>query len=156
MANATNVVPIKPDSSDTKRQSDKKYGTAVMSHGSFVVPSLLLRAQARLLVSSTEMVVLLQLLEYWWTVDSKAYPSMARIAERTNLTRKTIQRTIDSLVEKKLITKSSRRLPHGGKTSNEYRFVGLIKKLAEVEPDFDNARKLKRAAGKPGGVLANA
>jgi predicted transcriptional regulator len=155
MATAVKVVPIKPQPEEKARQSDRKYGTAVMSHGSFVLPSLLLRAQARLLLTSTEMVVLLQLLEHWWTAESQAIPSMARLADRTALSRKTIQRSIDALVKKELITKVSRRLPQGGKTSNEYKFTGLIQKLADIEPDFAQARKVKRAAEKPGGLIAN-
>jgi len=153
MSTATNVVQLKPEAAPSG--SAKKYGSAVMSHGVFILPALLLRAQGRLLVTSTEMIVLLQLLEHWWTVDSQAYPSMATIATRTNLSRKTIQRTVDSLVAKTLITKHSRRLPQGGKTSNQYKFEGLIAKLKAIEPDFEAARKTKKAAAKPGGLIGN-
>jgi DNA replication protein DnaD len=147
------VVPIKPASEQL--QSEKKWGAAVMRHGTLIVPSILLRAQARLLVNSTQMIVLLQLVEHWWTAESKVFPSMKTIATRIDLTPKQVQRTIDVLVAKGLLTKISRRLPHGGKASNEYRFDGLVQKLKAIEPDFDKARKAKIAAGKPGGLVAN-
>lgn len=147
------VVPIKP--AKEQLQSEKKWGAAVMRHGTFILPSILLRGQARLLVNSTQMVVLLQLVEHWWTAESKVFPSMRTIADRISLTPKQVQRTIDALVEKGLITKHSRRLPHGGKASNEYRFGGLVQKLKSIEPDFEKARKAKMAAGKPGGLAAN-
>ena len=80
------------------KQSEKKFGRAVMAHGVYIVPAMLLRAQARLLVSSTEMIVLLQLLDFWWTEDSVAYPSMATIGQRVSLSTKQVQRTVNALV----------------------------------------------------------
>lgn len=153
MVTATNVVPLKPAA--PAKQSEKKFGHAVMSHGQYIVPALMLRAQARLNVNSTQMVVLLQLLDFWWTKDSSAHPSIKTIAERIDLTTKQVQRTVDALVEKGLITKINRSLPGRGKTSNEYKFDGLIKKLQAIEGDFDKARKTKKAAAKPGGLTAN-
>lgn len=153
MAIANSVVPLKPAAQ--AKQSDKKFGPAVMSHGQYIVPALMLRAQARLNVNSTQMVVLLQLLDFWWTKDSSAHPSIKTIAERIDLTTKQVQRTVDALVKKGLITKINRRLPGRGKTSNEYKFDGLIRKLQAIEIDFDKARKAKKAAAKPGGLTAN-
>lgn len=149
------VVQMPVKTAHEQLQSEKKWGAAVMRHGTLIVPSILLRAQARLLVNSTQMIVLLQLVEHWWTVESKVFPSMKTIATRIDLTPKQVQRTIDALVKKGLITKTSRRLPHGGKASNEYKFDGLVAKLKAIEPDFEKARKAKIAAGKPGGLAAN-
>lgn len=153
MTTASNVVPIK--AAPEQRQSEKKWGVAVMSHGQCILPSILLRAQARLLLNSTQMIVLLQLIEHWWTAESKVFPSMQTIADRIDMTPKTVQRTIDALVEKGLITKKQRRLPGRGKASNEYTFNGLVQKLKAIEPDFAAARKAKKAAAKPGGLAAN-
>ena len=85
------------------KQSEKKFGRAVMAQGVYIVPAMLFRAQARLLVSSTEMIVLLQLLDFWWTEDSLAYPSMATIGQRVSLSTKQVQRTVNALVKKGLI-----------------------------------------------------
>lgn len=148
-----NVVQIK--AAPVQLESEKKWGAAVMSHGQCILPSILLRAQARLLVTSTEMIVLLHLIEHWWTADSKVFPSMQTIADRMDMTSKTVQRTIDSLVGKGLINKKNRTLPNGGRGSNEYTFNGLIQKLKIVERDFAEARRLRKAAAKPGGLKAN-
>lgn len=137
------------------KQSEKKFGRAVMAQGVYIVPAMLLRAQARLLVSSTEMIVLLQLLDFWWTEDSVAYPSMATIGQRVSLSTKQVQRTVNALVEKGLISKTNRSLPGRGKTSNAYQFDGLIGKLKSFEPDFKKAQKTKVAASMPGGLIAN-
>lgn len=153
MAAAINVVPIKP--APSPRESEKKWGKAVMSHGQCILPAILLRAQARLLVNSTQMVVLLQLVEHWWTAEGKVFPSMKTIADRVALSPKQVQRTVDVLVALGLVTKINRRLPGRGKASNEYKFDGLVKKLKEIEVDFAKAKSARRAAAKPGGLVAN-
>lgn len=153
MKPVSNIVPFKTDGASY--ESEKKFGKAVMSHGAYIVPALLFRAQARLGVNSTQMVVLLQLLDFWWSKGSSAHPSIKTIAERIDLTPKQVQRTVNALVEKKLITRINQHLPSGGKTSNLYKFDGLLKRLQAIEVDFDQARKAKKAAAKPGGLKAN-
>ena len=149
-------VPPAPPKPAGESQSSQKWGKEVMSHGQLILPSLLLRAQARLCVTLPEMVILLQIAEHWWRADSQVFPSMRSIAERVDLTPKQIQRHINALVEKGLISKKQRRLPGRGKASNEYDLSGLVRKLKEIEPDFARAREVKRAAAKPGGLLAAA
>ena len=159
MANTAEVVQPPtapaPSAEAEAKQSEKKFGRAVMSHGAYILPAMMLRAQARLLVNSTEMIVLLQLLDFWWAEDSTAYPSMTTISKRIALTTKQVQRTVNSLVKKGLITKINRTLPGRGKTSNAYKFDGLIAKLKSFEPDFKKAQKAKLAAAMPGGLMAN-
>ncbi|MFT7773616.1 helix-turn-helix domain-containing protein [Roseateles sp.] len=122
-------------------QSEHKFGRSVMSHGFYLVPALLLRGQARLKLTSTQMVVLLQLLDFWWTVDTTVHPSIKAIAERVGLTAKQVQRTIGALDQMGLITRVNRTLPDRGKTSNQYKFDGLIAKLNELEPDYVRAHQ---------------
>lgn len=144
-----------PTKAAATKESEKKFGRAVMSHGAYILPAILLRSQARLNVNSTEMIVLLQLLDFWWAENSSAYPSMSKIAERVALSTKQVQRTINSLVEKGLIASTNRTLPNNGKTSNLYTFDGLVEKLESFEKDFAAARRVKEAASKPGGLIAN-
>jgi len=100
MSAVSNVVPLPSlPAAAAEKQSEKKFGKTVMSHGLYIVPALILRAQARLLLNSTQMVVLLQLLDFWWAADSSAHPSIKTIAERVDLTPKQVQRTINALVE---------------------------------------------------------
>lgn len=144
-----------PAKAAAAKESEKKFGRAVMSHGAYILPAILLRSQARLNVNSTEMIVLLQLLDFWWAENSSSFPSMSKIAERISLSTKQVQRTINSLVDKGLIASTNRTLPNNGKTSNLYTFDGLIEKLAAFEKDFAAARRIKEAASKPGGIIAN-
>lgn len=153
MSTSSNLATMKK--APERTQSDRKWGAAVMSHGMCILPSLLLRAQARLLLNSTQMIVLLQLVEHWWSADGRVFPSLGTIAERIDMTPKTVQRTVDALVAKGLISKTRRMLPGRGNASNEYSFDGLVKRLKDIEKDFAQARAAKKAAAKPGGLVAN-
>ena len=144
------VVTMK--SAADRRQSEKKWGLAVMKPGYCILPSMLLRAQARLSISCQQMIVLLQLIEHWWTADSKIFPSKKTLAERINLDPKQIQRHVVALEKKGLLKRIERRMPGRGKTSNVYDLSGLVKKLTEIAVDFTEAEELKRAAARPGGI----
>lgn len=151
-ASKTNVVPIK--ASPEQKQSEKKWGVAVMKLGYCILPSVLLQAQARLLINAQQMIVLLQLVEHWWTADGKVYPSKDTLADRIGLTPKQIQRHIKVLEQKGLVQRIPRVIKGRGKTSNEYDLSGLVKKLKDIEPDFTEAKRLKHAAARPGGLRA--
>lgn len=138
-----------------KKQSEKKWGKDVMSHGYCILPSILLQAQARLAVSPQEMMVLLHLVEHWWNAESKVYPSRETIGARVALSAKQVQRHVRRLEEAKLVNRIKRVVPGIGRTSNEYDLSGLVKKLKEIEPDFAIAKQMKAAAKKPGGITGN-
>jgi len=135
------------------KESEKKWGHAVMQHGYCIYPSILLQAQSRLGVNAQEMVVLLQLAEHWWRADSKVFPKKEIIAERVGLSTRQVQRHIQRLEELKLVQRVE-RYRSGLRTSNEYDLKGLVSKLKSIEPDIAKAKKLRIAATKPGGLAA--
>jgi len=145
------VVPL--FSEKDKKESEKKWGTAVMAHGYCIFPSILLQAQSRLGVSAQEMVVLLQLAEHWWKADSKVFPKKETIAQRVGLSTRQLQRHIQRLEELKLVQRKE-RYRGGLRTSNEYDLKGLVEKLAAIEPDIAKAKTLTDAAKKAGGLTA--
>jgi biotin operon repressor len=137
-----------------KKESEKKWGKAVMAHGYCIFPSILLQAQSRLGVNAQEMVVLLQLAEHWWTAGGKVFPSKAVVAQRVGLSEKQVQRHIRQLEELKLLSRRARFRTSGSRTTNEYDLSGLVSKLKAIEPDYARAKELKAAARKPGGIAA--
>lgn len=145
------VVPL--FSEKDKKESEKKWGKAVMAHGYCIFPSILLQAQSRLGVSAQEMVVLLQLAEHWWKADSKVFPKKETIAQRVGLSTRQLQRHIQRLEELKLVQRKE-RYRGGLRTSNEYDLKGLVEKLAAIEPDIAKAKTLTDAAKKAGGLTA--
>lgn len=137
--------------SKDKKDSEKKWGKAVMAHGYCIFPSILLQAQSRLGVSAQEMVVLMQLAEHWWRADSKVFPKKDVIAQRVGLSTRQVQRHVQRLEELKLV-KRKNRYRAGLRTSNEYDLSGLVAKLAAIEPDIAKAKKLAAASKKAGGL----
>jgi len=123
-----------------------------MKHGACILPSILLQAQARLLINAQQMMVLLQLAEHWWKHESKVFPSKSSLAERVGLSEKQVQRHVKVLEAKKLVRRIQRTSPGKGKISNEYDLSGLVAKLQEIAKDFEKAKLLKAAAAKPGGI----
>jgi predicted transcriptional regulator len=146
------VVPL--FATPNKKESEKKWGKAVMDLGYCIFPAILLQAQSRLLVSPQEMIILLQLAEHWWKAENKVFPSKATIAERVGLSTKQVQRHIKSLEEKKLVKRIDRFGAGRGRLSNQYDLTGLVRKLKEIEPDMTKAKKIKAGAAKPGGLKA--
>lgn len=145
------VVPL--FTQQDKKESEKKWGKAVMAHGYCIFPSILLQAQSRLGVSAQEMAVLLQLAEHWWRAESKVFPKKDVIAARVGLSTRQVQRHIQRLEELKLVQRKE-RYRSGLRTSNEYDLKGLVTKLGAIEPDIAKAKTLKAAATKPGGLTA--
>lgn len=138
---------------DTK-ESEKKWGKAVMSHGYCIFPAILLQAQERLGVNAQEMIILLQLAEHWWKACGKVFPSKDVIAQRVGLSEKQVQRHVRRLEELKLVVRKTRYTTGGRQTTNEYDLSGLVAKLKAIEPDFAKSKRLKAAAAKSGGLTA--
>jgi predicted transcriptional regulator len=147
------VIPLRPPAS--KKASEEKWGRAVMDLGFCIVPSLLLRAQARLGLNPTQLAVLMHLADYWWSVGRKPYPSKARLAQRLKLGPRQVQRYIAELEQAGLVLRIERRASHKGKISNEYDMSGLVKKLKELEPEFreveEETKARRRAVERPSG-----
>ena len=77
------VVQLHP--AKAKKASERKWGKAVMDLGFCIIPSLLLRAQARLGLNPTQLAVLMHLADYWWEAERKPFPKMQTLGERLKL-----------------------------------------------------------------------
>lgn len=136
------------------KTSEKKWGKPVLALGFCLVPSLLLRAQQRLRLSPTQLAVLMHLADYWWDVNRKPYPSKKTLGDRLGLSARQVQRHIADLEEMGYVERVERRAVNRGKLSNEYDLSGLVKRLAELEPDFreveDDVKSRRRAVARPG------
>jgi len=138
----------------TQRASEQKWGKPVMNQGFCIIPSLLLRAQRRLGLNSTQLTVLMHLADFWWDVNRKPYPSKETLAERMNLSARQVQRIIAELEKAGLVKRTQRYAAHKGKISNEYDLSGLVARLKQLEPDFrkadEEAKERRRQAARPG------
>ena len=100
---------VKKSASETAR----KWGKPVVDHGFTIVPSLLLKAQARLNITATEMAVLLQIMDHWWDSGKMPYPGKKLLADRLGMQPRQIQRHTASMEEKGLLDIEDEVLPAG-------------------------------------------
>lgn len=153
---ATNVVPLNPKqpAQETLKILDQKWGKETMEANYTVLPSALLRGQARLGINATELAVLVHLIDHWWKADEMPWPSKRTLAERLRVGEKTIQRAIAHLEEEGLMKRNPRFNKTGARTSNEYDLKPLVERLKPIAQDqvhaAKEARALKKKAEKPG------
>ena len=122
--------------------------------GFCIIPSLLLRAQARLGLNPTQLAVLMHLANYWWEAERKLYPKMETLGNWSKLGPRQVRRYIAELEDAGFVTRIERRAPHRGKISNEYDLSGLVSRLRALEPEFreveEKVRAQRSAVARPG------
>ncbi len=145
------VIPLRP--LKATKASERKWGKGVMGLGFCIVPSLLLRAQARLGLNARQLAVLMHLADFWWNAERKPYPSKKTLGERLRLSPRQVQRIIAELETAGLVQRIERRAAHMGKLSNYYDLSGIVKRLKELEPEFrkveEEAKARRRAVARP-------
>lgn len=80
----------------TKSNVYSKWGDVALG-GFQAVPDLLLRRQRELCLTSTDLVVLLNVLMHWWYADSPPFPRPTAIANRMGLNVRSVQRSVKDL-----------------------------------------------------------
>jgi len=132
----------RPSGSQPKKSSTERiFGSKVLSHGYTGIPNILLRGQKRLGISATQFNIIAQLLSYWIDPNRPPFPSKRDLAGRIGITEQTLRINIKALEEQGLVVREQRVSAFGDFSSNTYRLDGLVKKLTELEPDFEEERK---------------
>lgn len=124
-----------------------------MDVGYCIVPAVLFRAQARLGLSGMQLVLILQLHEYWWKSDQLPFPKKETLAKRMGISEKQVQRLTKQLEVAGYIKRIVRK-NYRGQTSNGIDFTGLVKKLKELAPEFMQAKHAARKVERRGGLKA--
>lgn len=128
--------------------AEKKWGRQVIKSGFCIVPSILLKAQARLELSPAQLAVLLHIADHWWDAAAKPFPGKAELAKRLSVTERQIQRIVADLEKAGLVRREERYSTNQGRLSNFYHLDGLVKKLQELEPEFRQIKEQARKAHK--------
>jgi hypothetical protein len=124
------IEPMAPEA----RTIFSKWGEA--ARGGFqAVPDVLFKNQNELGISATDMVVLLNILMHWWYRELKPYPRVTTIARRMGSTVRTVQRSIQTLEEKGLLTRK-RREGDGLPTLDPAPLVEKLQELVKKDPDY--------------------
>lgn len=141
-------VPAAKTDRAKKSSTAKIFGGKVMDHGYTAVPNILVRAQSRIGINTTQFNIIVQLLSYWIDPDQPPFPGKKDLANRMGINPVTLRKNIAALEQAGLIEREQRLTAAGDYGSNTYKLDGLIAKLKELAPDFDAEREERRKARK--------
>jgi DNA-binding MarR family transcriptional regulator len=115
----------------------QRWGEQVAAAGFTSVPNYLLSINQFMdknhRLSSTELLVLLQILSYWWYANQLPFPSKSIISKRLGLSPRQVQRALNGLEQKELIERVARfSSDKGRRTSNSYHMTRLIDKVRNL------------------------
>ena len=106
----------------------ERWGSSVISDGFQMVPHQFLKSQGLLGLTDSEMMVLLNVLDYWWATDRLPFPSTRTLARRMGCTERKVQRHLAALVKKRYLSRSQR----AGSFAKEYDLSALIARLTSI------------------------
>lgn len=129
-----------------KSSTERIFGTKVLAHGYTGLPNILLRGQQRLGINATQFNIIAQLLSYWIHPERPPFPSKRELAKRIGITEQTLRINIKALEDRGLVNREQRITSFGDFGSNNYRLDGLVKKLQDLVPDFDEEREERNNA----------
>lgn len=112
----------------------ERWGTSVTAGatGFTAVPSVLIRYQSTIGLSSTELVVLLNLITHWWRADELPYVRPTTIANRMDVDRRTVERAIQSLESRGLIRRLKGEKRKDKLTVRRFDLAGLVDTLTGI------------------------
>lgn len=127
----------------------EKWGETARA-GFQTVPDLLLKKQADLGLSATDMLVLLNITSHWWYKGQRAFPHNSTICGRMGVDERTVQRSVKKLISLKLMEKVKESDAKGGERT-VCDFTGLVERLGQfVGSDKDYmARKRQQSIVEP-------
>lgn len=116
----------------------EKWGPAAF-RGYQPIPHDLFRFQAQLELSNSELVTLLNVLDFWWDANKAPFPGTGALAKRMNTDPRTIQRNLKSLHNKGYAVRErgedeKRRFNLSGL---RFRLTGLVLKEMGLPPYVD-------------------
>lgn len=115
------------------RRVVEKWGAA--GHAGFqLVPDLLLKNQAKLGLSPTDLVVLLNITMHWWYAGQRPFPRTSIIAKRMDVQTRTVQRSVERLRQLGLLQKVKETLSDGGERE-VCDLTGLVEQLSHLAID---------------------
>jgi predicted transcriptional regulator len=94
-----------------------------------LVPNVLFRAQKHLGIDCIDVVILLNLSLHWWGPFNLPYPSSQLLAQRTNLSKRTVERHLHNLEKKGFIKRQQPNAQEGKPKTRSFDMSGLVEKL---------------------------
>ena len=112
----------------------ERWGTSVTTGaaGFTAVPSVLIRYQSAIELSSTELVILLNLITHWWRADELPYVRPTTIANRMGVDRRTVERALRSMEARGLIRRLAGEKRKDKLTVRRFDLAGLVETLTDI------------------------
>jgi DNA-binding MarR family transcriptional regulator len=109
------------------KRSRQKWGTAADA-GFQIIPDVLFRCQRFLELDATDVVILSNIMLHWWFEEDLPHPRPSVIARRMNVSTRTVERHIEGMEKKGLITRLPSRAKNG-KTVRPFDLSRLVLQL---------------------------
>jgi hypothetical protein len=138
------VINFPKEAARKPSSTERIWGKAVYGHGYAGIPSILIQAQRRLGINSTQMNIIIQLLDYWHEPSRKPFPTKSDLSLRMGVTPKTVQNNIRALEQAGYVLREQRKTAAGDWNSNIYHLDGLVEKVKALEPEFAAEKKARR------------
>ena len=125
---------------DGRERATERWGKA-LDVGFTIIPDLLLKNQRGLGLTSRELLVLLQLLTFWWKASTPPRPRVTTLANRLDVDERTVQRALSALCEKGFVERVRVKTPDGDDAQG-FNLSGLVAKLerlaqnSQSQPEF--------------------
>jgi DNA-binding transcriptional regulator YhcF (GntR family) len=139
-------VPPKLATKEKEKESRKKWGDELIDAGYTIMPSTLITRQKALGLESIHINILLVLMTYWWTADTRPYPSKKTMATIIGVDESTIRRRIAEMEKCNFIKRIQRRVDKDRNQTNIYDFAGLIVALQPFAQEEIQAKEDNRIA----------
>lgn len=112
----------------------EKWGSAIDKGmtGFQIVPDMLIRNQQNLGLDATDIVVLLNILMYWWTKDNLPRPKLAVIARRMGVSKRTVERRVEKMEGLELLKRLPARKDKDPPGTKRFDVNGLVKELQRL------------------------
>lgn len=107
----------------------EKWGLEIIGQGYTAVPDVLLARMGELKLTPTEMVLILQLLRFWWAAGQWPFPSKRTLAQAMGMSEKNVQKVMGRLVRGGLVRRIERKKASDRNDSNCYDLEPLIARL---------------------------
>ena len=105
-----------------------RWGNTTISDGFQPVPHRLLRHQADLGITDPQMMVLLNVLDFWWKTERRPFPSALSIGRRIGASERTVRRHLSALQRKGYVVKQK----NSERDKTEFDLTGLIHRLTAI------------------------
>ena len=115
----------------------QRFWSIIIKRWVATAPLALYEYQDKLNLSASEVWFIMYILSFKWD-NNFPYPSLTKIAKKSWVSRVTLHKYVNSLVEKQYLKVINRSNPEWWQTSNAYDFTELFRKIEEFIIEDDN------------------